>query len=837
MRLARRSGRRSLPELLSSLRAQSKKIVLCLGRWEPGCYKNSQAAFEVMEKLTASYPDCVLLVLEEASNVQIPKHLNGIILPVGFPDDEELNELMKEVDLGLSLSLWEGFNLPLAEMQWIGKPALVFAVGAHPEVVAHPWYLCVDTLEMSKKAAQLMRGQGLQPVVMADSLKRFRDYFRWSRFIDEFAHILTQPTKASGDKSAAVSYPLLIDVTSATKDPSNPGVIRVARRLGRELQVSGQDPLFITWDEAADTYVLPTAAEFAALSRFNGPLLGEMQWLSEGTDRRIALHDVLIGKTGGGRWLLMPETMMERSFRGARRFARHHNIKTVAIFYDSIPVLRPDMCNEPIRNNHRLYMNGLAECDIVVPISQFSAKCLEDFWRETGIQTQCRVIPDVLPSEFGGAEREQTLPEAGSRGTKILCISTLEPRKNHRNLIQACLLMAAEHPRLDWTLTLVGNRYEGAFEIAEWVQDVCASEPRIRWLGVVDDPTLNRLYQECSFTVYPSVIEGFGLPIVESIWHGRPCICYNQGVMAELARDGGCVTTDVTDPAQLSQAIYALAIDDTWRIQLSREAINRPVKTWRDYVADLCHPIAAHTSQTATTAIASQRQNPYAPNWQAALYPHCLLENWQMNESERIAISGLLARHRPFCSIEVGTYHGGSLSVISQYSRTVFSIDIDAAVPSRLAFPNVNFLIGQSGLILPILLRELDDAGTSVEFILIDGDHSASGVAADIASVLAYVPKRPLFVLLHDSFNPDCRRGMSEAAWDSSPYCHWIDLDFVPGRIVETPGPFQGDLWGGLAAAYFCPAPRTTKLQISKTADKMFQFLLSNRAAAAAPYA
>jgi len=167
----------------------------------------------------------------------------------------------------------------------------------------------------------------------------------------------------------------------------------------------------------------------------------------------------------------------------------------------------------------------------------------------------------------------------------------------------------------------------------------------------------------------------------------------------------------------------------------------------------------------------------------------------------------------------VGTYHGGSLSLISQYSKMVFSIDIDETIPSRLSFPNVSFLTGSSHLILPVLLRELDQAGIPVDFVLIDGDHSTDGVKRDIRCLLHYVPKKPLFVALHDSFNPGCRQGMLEAGWEESPYCHWVDLDLVPGKLAN------GELWGGLAVAYFLPEPRTAALQIHRGAQEMFEAL------------
>jgi hypothetical protein len=77
--------------------------------------------------------------------------------------------------------------------------------------------------------------------------------------------------------------------------------------------------------------------------------------------------------------------------------------------------------------------------------------------------------------------------------------------------------------------------------------------------------------------------------------------------------------------------------------------------------------------------------------------------------------------------------------------------------------------------------------------------------------------------VIHDSFNPNCRRGMLEADWKRSPHVHWVDIDFVPGRLVEDDGPFRGQLWGGLAVAYLSAIRRRGDLAIHCSADEMFQ--------------
>ena len=64
-----------------------------------------------------------------------------------------------------------------------------------------------------------------------------------------------------------------------------------------------------------------------------------------------------------------------------------------------------------------------------------------------------------------------------------------------------------------------------------------------------------RAYRECLFTVYPSLMEGFGLPILESLWHGKPCVCGGNSARLEVARGGGCLTVDQTSENAIAAGI------------------------------------------------------------------------------------------------------------------------------------------------------------------------------------------------------------------------------------------------------------------------------------------
>jgi hypothetical protein len=193
-------------------------------------------------------------------------------------------------------------------------------------------------------------------------------------------------------------------------------------------------------------------------------------------------------------------------------------------------------------------------------------------------------------------------------------------------------------------------------------------------------------------------------------------------------------------------------------------------------------------------------------NLDERLYPGLLSQFWQMTHSERCAMSQLLAQIKPRVAVEVGTYKGGSLSLIARESERVYSIDVDPAIPVNFAhFKNTTFITESSATSLPALLGRFEREAVPLEFILIDGDHSEKGVRHDLNTVLRYQPVRDVHVLLHDSFNPLCRAGMLGADWLTAEHVAFADLDFIPGKVVQQGTHFDGQLWGGLALVVLQP--------------------------------
>lgn len=576
------------------LSAEGRRLVIALGRFEPEGYKNSLAVYDVFARVLEREPDSRLLLLARAEDLQPPEALRHAVLALGFLSDATLGAVMPRCALGLSMSRWEGFNLPLAEMQWCGRPVLAFNLGAHPEVAADPWLLCDSLEEMADKAIRLLE-RGLPPHIVAeDRFERFRSRFRWQDVIARYTETieaLAAPKPAQLAPDAPVRRLVLVDCTSASIDPANPGVIRVARRLGHALQ-QRMDlcAIFVRWDLSLGSYRTLTPRERATLASYHGPVDG-LSVLLRSSDQGGRSADSILGllEAEAPPVLFVPEVVLDGRFPERIAWGRARGLLVAALLHDLIPVTHAPYFPADLVNRFPEYLESLAASDAVWADSGETLRQFERYIGRHHLPRPPQLEAIWLPAQLGAQPRVTALSEPPRPGQPLIavCVGSIDPRKNHRSLIEAFRALLRRRPHLPLRLVLAGNRFAGAEDLAEWVAAVTREEPRITWTGLVRDAELVALFESAAFTIYPSLVEGYGLPVVESLWMGRPCLCHSTGVMAELAADGGCLTVDMTDTAAIERALERLTGDFGLRRRLAEEAIRRPLLDWAAYGAEI----------------------------------------------------------------------------------------------------------------------------------------------------------------------------------------------------------------------------------------------------------
>ena len=248
--------------------------------------------------------------------------------------------------------------------------------------------------------------------------------------------------------------------------------------------------------------------------------------------------------------------------------------------YDIIPVLFPQYVVQPPAR-FGSYLTELAWCaDHVTCISECTQRDFRRFIEKMGGRLpQTSVIhlgstiaaPAPAPDAEGQPAQLSPQVEALADRPFVLFVSTIERRKNHE-LLYRCWVRLKEQGVDVPRLVFVGMPGWGVSDLLNDIRLDPNLQGDIVMLNHVSDQELAWLYRHCMFTVYPSLYEGWGLPVVESLAWGRYCLCSNA---ASIPEAGGpwCDYLDpwdlpawvahlrvlVTDPASLAQRHDAIA--------------------------------------------------------------------------------------------------------------------------------------------------------------------------------------------------------------------------------------------------------------------------------------
>jgi glycosyltransferase involved in cell wall biosynthesis len=190
-----------------------------------------------------------------------------------------------------------------------------------------------------------------------------------------------------------------------------------------------------------------------------------------------------------------------------------------------------------------------------------------------------RFQPVEEPARAAAMQRRYDLPRR-----YILFVGTLEPRKNVKTLLQAFAMLLAETPQDDLALVIAGGNGWGGEDYLATVEALGLRD-RVRFTGFVEDDLLPELYRGALLFVYPSLYEGFGLPVLEAMACGTPVITSNRASLPEVAGDAALLV-DPTQPEALAAAMTSIISNGELRQGLRAKGLARArAFTW-DGVAE-----------------------------------------------------------------------------------------------------------------------------------------------------------------------------------------------------------------------------------------------------------
>ncbi|MBX3750006.1 MAG: glycosyltransferase family 4 protein [Opitutaceae bacterium] len=376
---------------------------------------------------------------------------------------------------------------------------------------------------------------------------------------------------------------LLLDLSHTSHTQARTGIQRVCRNLHAAL---GDEAAAVTWDPYAGRWRQLDAGENACLAA-TAPSArrgARWPWTARLRGRWQRLAGAAAPALPAAAGVIVPELFSPAVGAALPTLFAGVAGPKVALFHDAIALRFPELSPAGTVARFPAYLQELLAFDGIAAVSADSRDALVDYWRWLGRPVHPPVIALPLALELCHAIRDKA-PAAGA--PVVLCVGSLEGRKNHVTLFAAAERLWAQGRQ--FRLQVIGLAHPQTGRAAqEKMQALQAAGRPLEYLGPVDDTALEQAYAACTFTVYPSLAEGFGLPVLESLARGKPCLCSGRGALGEAARDGGCLTLDrVDDPAALAAAMDRLLTNPAERATLTAAARARTFRTWPQYAAEL----------------------------------------------------------------------------------------------------------------------------------------------------------------------------------------------------------------------------------------------------------
>ena len=248
------------------------------------------------------------------------------------------------------------------------------------------------------------------------------------------------------------------------------------------------------------------------------------------------------------------------------KIKRRLSAKFVCVIHDLIPIYARETCDQGTAEVFRVFLEQAYRlADIFVCVSENTRKDLERFASSEGLPppeacvithaTEFRDLADIVEFRPHGSSHSYCLPDRF-----VLFVSTIEGRKNHRLAFNIWRKLLATYREETPVLVCVGRF---GWRSEEFIRDVVATNHlggKILIKSDVSDEELDELYDRCMFTIYPSIYEGWGLPISESLGKGKLCVCSNTSSMPEAGQDFA-LYVDPTDPDAALETIKGLIED------------------------------------------------------------------------------------------------------------------------------------------------------------------------------------------------------------------------------------------------------------------------------------
>jgi glycosyltransferase involved in cell wall biosynthesis len=556
--------------VLTALR--SRPSLLCVSTLEPR--KCQQQILDAVESLWASGEDINLVLVgqagwkTEALVTEIERHaesgkrlfwLRGI-------SDEYLSQVYALSACLVAASLNEGFGLSLVEAAQHGLPIVARDIPVFREIAGdHAYYFKGERSE--HMASALQQWLALYRAGNHPKSRGIR-WLTWRESTEQLKALLLGMQR---------SRQLLVDISELVQRDARTGIQRVVRSvLGEWLKSPPQgyrvEPVYALPHEPGYRYARRFAAEFLSrpeVEAFDAPIC-------------YAPGDVFFGLD------FQPVVVPAQRFFLEK--LRYHGVKTSFMLYDMLSVQMPENFPAGTDEGFSQWLGVIAQADEVVAISKSVARDFEAWIKQSQSGWRPRIgwahigadIQNSTPSRGMPTEAADVLNRMRERPS-LLMVGTIEPRKGHRAVIDACESLWRRG--VEFNLVMVGKQGWMSNELADRLRGHSEFARRLYWLESISDEYLEQVYAASACLIAASEGEGFGLPLIEAAQHELPILARDLPVFREVA--AGHATFF---PLAATNELLARAIED-WLVNYERGECVRsggmPRLSWEESARNL----------------------------------------------------------------------------------------------------------------------------------------------------------------------------------------------------------------------------------------------------------
>jgi glycosyltransferase involved in cell wall biosynthesis len=383
---------------------------------------------------------------------------------------------------------------------------------------------------------------------------------------------------AAADLRIVTDVPLVdVDLTARTDFVT--GIQRVVRGVAARW-VAQRDVELVVWAARESAYRPLRSAELARL--VDGAEVGAVP-----VDRHVAAsadEDTEIVVPWGVPVVVTEVPLGKRNDRLAA-LAELTDSSVRLVGYDCIPAASAETVNREEMGKFGRYLELVKRADRLAAISHTTAREFEGFNRALSAQglSGPEVVPCPLPHTLSVTGAAPALDSTDR--PLVITIGSLGRRKNQVALVEAAELLWRDG--VDFELRLLGHRLPERSPLWELVRKLRALGRPVTVEKRVSDARIAESLAQARCLAFPSLHEGFGLPVVEALTQGVPVITSDFGSLREIAENKGGLLVDPENVDELAAAMRAVLTDDALHARLVAEAAARPVRTWSDYADDL----------------------------------------------------------------------------------------------------------------------------------------------------------------------------------------------------------------------------------------------------------